>query len=44
MHVARGQITVNSQVLGAGDAIKTAAGLLTLENGKAAEVLVFDLP
>jgi redox-sensitive bicupin YhaK (pirin superfamily) len=44
VHVARGQITVNGQVLGAGDALKTGAGTLTLENGQAAEVLVFDLP
>ena len=44
VHVARGQITVNGQQLGAGDAVKTGGGLLTLENGKAAEVLVFDLP
>jgi len=44
VHVARGQITVNGQVLGAGDALKTGAGVLALENGKAAEVLVFDLP
>ncbi len=44
VHVARGRITVNGQVLGAGDAIKTGDGTLTLENGTAAEVLVFDLP
>lgn len=44
VHVARGQVTVNGQVLSAGDALKTDAGTLVLENGKAAEVLVFDLP
>ena len=44
VHVARGQITLNGQALDAGDAIKTDAGTLTLENGKAAEILVFDLP
>jgi redox-sensitive bicupin YhaK (pirin superfamily) len=44
VHVARGQVTVNGQVLGAGDALKTGDGPLTLENGRDAEVLVFDLP
>jgi len=44
VHVARGEIAVNGQVLRAGDALKAAAGLLTLEGGKSAEVLVFDLP
>ncbi len=44
VHVARGSITVNGQVLGAGDALKTGAGTLMLEKGQAAEVLVFDLP
>ena len=44
VHVARGQITVNGQQLGAGDALKTGDGPLRLENGQAAEVLVFDLP
>lgn len=44
VHVARGRITVNGQVLGAGDALKTGDVRLVLENGQAAEVLVFDLP
>lgn len=44
VHVARGRITVNGQVLGAGDALKTGDVKLVLENGQAAEVLVFDLP
>jgi redox-sensitive bicupin YhaK (pirin superfamily) len=44
VHVARGRITVNDQVLGAGDALKTGDVTLVLENGQAAEVLVFDLP
>lgn len=44
VHVARGQITVNGQELGAGDALKTGDGALTLAHGRSAEVLVFDLP
>lgn len=44
VHVARGNITVNGQELGAGDALKTGDGTLTLERGQGAEVLVFDLP
>ena len=44
VHVARGEITVNGQALRAGDALKTGAGLLTVEHGKSAEILVFDLP
>ncbi len=44
VHVARGRITVNGQSLGAGDALKTGDGLLTLQGGHLAEVLVFDLP
>ena len=43
-HVARGRITVNGQLLGAGDALKTGDGLITLAGGQGAEVLVFDLP
>jgi len=44
VYVARGELTVNGQVLEAGDAVK-AAGLaeIVLENGKEAEVLLFDL-
>jgi hypothetical protein len=44
VHVARGRLKVNGQELGAGDALKTDGGRLTLEAGHAAEVLVFDLP
>jgi hypothetical protein len=44
VHVARGTIKVNGQDLGAGDALKTDASSLRLEEGKSAEVLVFDLP
>jgi len=44
VHVARGRITVNGQELHAGDALKTGDGVLEIENGEKAEVLVFDLP
>jgi redox-sensitive bicupin YhaK (pirin superfamily) len=45
VHVARGQLTVNGQVLGAGDALKlTDTVALQLRAGRNAEVLVFDLP
>ena len=44
VHVARGVITVNGHTLGAGDALKADEGTLVLESGRAAEVLVFDLP
>ena len=44
VHVARGEITVNGKRLQAGDALKTDQRRVTLEGGKAAEVLVFDLP
>jgi hypothetical protein len=44
VHVARGSLKVNGQELGAGDALKSAGGKLVLEAGRAAEVLVFDLP
>ena len=43
VHVARGALSVNGQALSAGDALKTDADV-TLERGKGAEVLVFDLP
>ena len=44
VHVARGSISVNGQVLGAGDAAKIAdARTVTLENGSGAEVILFDL-
>ncbi len=45
VHVARGQLTVNNQVLTAGDALMITDGKeLVIEAGKNAEVLVFDLP
>jgi redox-sensitive bicupin YhaK (pirin superfamily) len=44
VHVARGSVTVNGQSLHAGDALKTGAGTIRIEGGRAAEVLVFDLP
>jgi hypothetical protein len=44
VHVARGRITVNGHKLQAGDALKTEDGVIELENGENAEVLVFDLP
>jgi hypothetical protein len=44
VHVARGSVTVNAQQLRAGDALKTGAGTIRIEGGRAAEVLVFDLP
>jgi len=45
VHVARGAVTANGEVLSAGDALKiTDASTLALEQGRDAEVLVFDLP
>ena len=44
VHMARGELTVNGERLGAGDALKTGSGRITLEEGRGAEVLVFDLP
>ena len=45
VHVARGSITVNGQALAAGDALMdSAAERLRLQDGRNAEVLVFDLP
>ena len=44
VHVARGGISVNGQPLGAGDALKSGGGTIVLSAGRAAEVLVFDLP
>jgi len=44
VHVARGRVSANGQVLEAGDALKlTAETQLVLEQGADAEVLVFDL-
>ena len=45
VHVARGEVTANDQALKAGDALKITDGKqLTLDAGKDAEVIVFDLP
>ena len=45
VHVARGELQVNGIVLKEGDAVMmTAEEKLVLEQGKQAEVLVFDLP
>ena len=45
VHVARGSIDANGIELAVGDALKvTAATRLELQNGRQAEVLVFDLP
>jgi redox-sensitive bicupin YhaK (pirin superfamily) len=43
VHVARGALTVNGQRLQAGDALQTDVAQISLEAGKSAEVLVFDL-
>jgi redox-sensitive bicupin YhaK (pirin superfamily) len=43
-HVARGQLTVNGNELGAGDALKASdVAEIVLERGEQAEVLLFDL-
>jgi redox-sensitive bicupin YhaK (pirin superfamily) len=45
VHVARGAVTANGVDLNGGDALKiTDATQLTLQNGREAEVLAFDLP
>jgi redox-sensitive bicupin YhaK (pirin superfamily) len=45
LHVARGSITANGVALDAGDALRVTAGSrLELNDGRDAEVLVFDLP
>ncbi|MSQ54583.1 MAG: pirin family protein [Betaproteobacteria bacterium] len=44
VHVARGSLSVNGQPLQAGDALKTDAAQIVLEQGDGAEVLLFDLP
>lgn len=45
VHVARGRITANGELLQAGDALKlTDSTRLDLQQGSDAEVLVFDLP
>ena len=43
LHVARGEVQVNGQALRAGDALKTDAPV-EISGGRAAEVLLFDLP
>jgi redox-sensitive bicupin YhaK (pirin superfamily) len=44
VHVARGQVTVNDEVLGAGDALMAAdVPSLSLHDGRGAEVIAFDL-
>jgi redox-sensitive bicupin YhaK (pirin superfamily) len=44
-HVIRGEVTINGTVLQGGDALKiTDETLVTLEQAKAAEILLFDLP
>ena len=45
VHVARGKVRANGIELGAGDALKVSdASAVHVEDGRAAEVLVFDLP
>ena len=45
VHVARGRLTVNGQLLGPGDALKVVGEPgINLEGGTDAEVLIFDLP
>jgi len=44
VHIARGGVEVNGQRLEAGDALKVESGSISLEKGRGAEVLVFDLP
>lgn len=45
VHMARGAVMANATALSAGDAVKlTDISELTLQQGRAAEVLVFDLP
>ena len=45
VHVARGAVAANGQTLNAGDAIElTDAREVKLDHGRAAEVIVFDLP
>jgi len=45
VHVARGKVTVNGNVLGTGDALKASGeSAIVLERGDNAEILLFDLP
>ena len=43
VHVARGSARVNGHRLAAGDALKTDAGPIVVDEGQAGEVLLFDL-
>ena len=45
VHVVRGEVVVNGHALGGGDALRFVdEPRVTIEDGNAAEVLVFDLP
>lgn len=44
VHVARGSVAVNGEVLGAGAAAAIERGEIVFSQGQAAEVLLFDLP
>jgi redox-sensitive bicupin YhaK (pirin superfamily) len=44
VHVARGKASVNGNLLGAGDALKSDSGPIAIERASGAEVLLFDLP
>jgi redox-sensitive bicupin YhaK (pirin superfamily) len=44
VHVARGSVQANGKKLAAGDALKTDAAEIRIEDGEQAEVLLFDLP
>jgi redox-sensitive bicupin YhaK (pirin superfamily) len=45
VHVVKGELTVSGQRLGGGDAIKLSdADRVVIENGRGAEVVLFDLP
>jgi redox-sensitive bicupin YhaK (pirin superfamily) len=45
VHLARGALKVNGELLGAGDALRLQGEReLRIESGRSAEVLVFDLP
>jgi hypothetical protein len=43
VHIARGSARVNGIALEAGDALKTDTATISIESGKAAELLLFDL-
>jgi quercetin 2,3-dioxygenase len=44
VHVARGTVRINGEALAAGDALKTDAQTIALDDARDAEVLLFDLP